>query len=253
MKKLFGITSVVALLVGTSAFAADAIVYNDQAPMAPDAVFSWTGGYIGLHGGYGWGKTHDKNNPAAEKKDIDGGLAGIQAGYNSQLDNNLVLGVEGDVSFGSVNEKWRDGNQYSGYHTEDKVMALGTLRARLGYAAGNFMPYVTGGLAIGKTKHTLGCGADLIRNQDPAGQGCKTNGPKDEFQTSKSDTSTGYVVGVGGEYAFTNNWTFKAEYLYTDLGKNSVTLVDPNFPAAINARKFDTNFSTVRLGVNYKF
>lgn len=249
MKHILAITTAVAMLAGTSAFAADAIVYNEPAPVAPDAIFSWTGGYIGVHGGYAWGKTHDKNNPAAVKKDIEGGLAGVQAGYNWQLDNNLVLGVEGDVSFGSVNDKWRDDNQYSGYYTEDKVTALGTLRARLGYAAGNFMPYVTGGLAIGKTKHTLGCDGDLART--PGGS-CNSDRTR-EFHTSKSDTSTGYVVGFGGEYAFTNNWTFKAEYLYTDLGKNKVTLIDPHFPATINARKFDTNFSTVRVGVNYKF
>lgn len=249
MKHILVITAAVAMLASTSAFAADSIVYNEPAPVAPDAIFSWTGGYIGVHGGYAWGKTHDKNNPAAEKKDLDGGLGGFQAGYNWQLDNNLVVGIEGDVSFGSVSEKWRDDNQYSGYYTEDKVTALGTLRARLGYAAGNFMPYVTGGLAIGKTKHTLGCDGDLART--PGGS-CNGNRNR-EFHTSKSDTSTGYAVGVGGEYAITNNWTFKAEYLYTDLGKNKVTLVDPGYPAAIHDRKFDTNFSTVRVGVNYKF
>ena len=252
MIRLFGVTTAIALLAGSSAFAADAIVYNEPVSVAPDAVFSWTGGYIGLNAGYGWGKTHDRNNPAAVKKDIDGGLAGIQAGYNSQFGNNLVLGVEGDVSFGSVNDKWNDPDPNSGYYTEDKLTALGTLRARLGYAAGNFMPYVTGGLAIGRTKHALGCDIGLVTNPLPGA--CSAGNPnRVEFETSKSDTSVGYTVGVGGEYAFTNNWTFKAEYLYTDLGKNSVTLVDPNFPAAISARKFDTSFSTVRVGVNYKF
>lgn len=252
MKHILAITAAVAMLAGTSAFAADAIVYNEPAPVAPDAIFSWTGGYIGVHGGYAWGKTHDKNNPAAEKKDIDGGLGGFQAGYNWQLDNNLVVGIEGDVSFGSVSEKWKDSDPNSGYYTEDKISTVGTLRARLGYAAGNFMPYLTGGLAIGKTKHALGCDTSLVAVPGPGGCTAGTT-PRAEFETSKSDTSTGYAVGVGGEYAFTNNWTFKAEYLYTDLGKNKVTLVDPNFPTAIHDRKFDTNFSTVRVGVNYKF
>lgn len=249
MKELLGLTAGIAIFAGSSVFAADAIVYSEPAPMPSGSVFTWTGGYVGLHGGYAWGSIHDKNNPAADKKDIDGGLGGFQAGYNYQFDNNVVLGVEADISFGSVNKKWVDSNENSGYFTEDKVSAVGTLRARLGYAVGNFMPYVTGGLAVGKTKHTLGCDADYVTS----GAGSCLSNPSREFQTSKSDTSVGYALGLGGEYAFTNNWTFKAEYLYTDLGKNTVRLVDPAFSDDINNRDFDTKFSTVRVGLNYKF
>jgi outer membrane immunogenic protein len=235
------------LLSSSAAFAADAIQSLPEAPVA--STYTWTGAYAGVHAGYGWGHTRDTNNPAAEKKDIDGGLGGIQAGYNYQFDNNIVLGVEGDISFGSINNKWRDPNQYSGYWTEDKVTALGTLRARLGYAVDNFLPYVTGGLAIGRTKHSLGCDPALVS----AGIGSCASDPSRVFSTSESKTSTGYAVGFGGEYAFSSNWTLKAEYLYTDLGKNSVTLIDPHFPSSINERKFETKFSTVRLGVNYRF
>lgn len=250
MKKLLATAAALAIF-SPAAFAADAIVYEEPVPVAVVAPgFSWTGGYVGVHAGYGWGSTHDKNNPEAVKKDIDGGLAGIQAGYNWQLDNNVVLGVEGDISFGSVNEKWIDPIVNSGYFTEDKVSAVGTLRARLGYAAGNFLPYLTGGVAVGKTKHVLGCDGDYVTSGSGS---CLTRPDREEFQSSKSDTSVGYAVGFGGEYAFTDNWTFKAEYLYTDLGKNRVMLVDPNSTAPINARQFDTSFSTVRVGVNYKF
>lgn len=161
------------------------------------------------------------------------------------------MGIEADISFGSVGEKWIDPDPNSGYYTEDKVTALGTLRARLGYAADRFMPYVTGGLAIGKSKHVLGCETALVVN--PGTGGCTAGtATRVEFENSGSDTSTGYVVGFGGEYAVTDNWTLKAEYLYTDLGKNSVSLYDPNWNT-LTERKFDTNFSTVRVGVNYKF
>lgn len=252
MKKLLIATATLAIL-SPAAFAADAIIYEPVAQPAPErfVAYDWSGGYVGAHAGYGWGSAHDKNNPQAVKKEIDGGLVGIQAGYNWQFDNNLVLGVEGDVSFGSVNDKWRDDNQYSGYYTEDKVTALGTLRARLGYAADNFMPYVTGGLAIAKTKHVLGCDPALVR----ATAGSCLTDPNRVFHASKSDTSTGYALGFGGEYAVTKNWTFKAEYLYTDLGKSTVRLVDPRDPITnpVHNRKFDTSFSTVRVGVNYKF
>lgn len=236
-----------ALLVSTSAFAADLAV--PEVPVEPAAVFSWTGAYVGVLGGYGWGDTQDTNNPAADKKEIDGGFGGFTVGYNYQFDNNIVLGVEGDIAFGSISNDWEDPNQFSGYFTEDKVEAMGTLRARLGYAVENFMIYGTGGLAIGKTKHVLGCDADLV----DAGVGSCASNPAREFEDSGSDVAVGYSVGAGAEYAFTNNWTVKAEYLYTDLGTSEVTLSDPGFPAAIDDREFDTKFHAVRIGLNYKF
>lgn len=81
MKKLLIATATLAIL-SPAAFAADAIIYEPVAQPAPErfVAYDWSGGYVGAHAGYGWGNTHDKNNPQADKKDIDGGLAGIQAG-----------------------------------------------------------------------------------------------------------------------------------------------------------------------------
>lgn len=209
----------------------------------------WSGAYIGAHGGYGWGSIHDVNNPAAVEQDIEGAFGGIQAGYNHQFSSNIVLGAEVDVSFGSVEGDYdgRDKNQFNSYYTEDKVETFGTLRARAGFAADRFLPYVTGGLAWGTTEHMLGCDRARVALTN----GCAANGGA--FETSKSDTSFGWVIGAGIEYAITEDWTIRGEYLYNDLGENEVTLVDPNYPAAISKRKFDTHFSTVRIGVNYLF
>ena len=233
------------------AHAADAIQYEEPVPVVAAPVFSWTGGYIGIHAGYGWGDTEDRNNPSASKQDIDGFLGGVQAGYNWQFNNNVVLGVEADVSFGDVKEKWhdRENNEFSPYYGEDKVRVSGSVRARLGYAADRFLPYLTGGLAWANQKHTLGCDADTV----PLTNGCENRVGGQQFETSKSKTSVGWVVGAGAEYALTDNWVLRGEYLYTDLGKNKVTLTDPNYPNALHDREFETKFSTVRLGVSYKF
>lgn len=244
MKHLL-LSSAIFFAISSTALAADAVVY-EPAP----AGFIWTGGYVGLHAGYGWGSVHDVSNPNATKQDIDGGFGGIQAGYNYQFSNNVVLGVEADASFGDIGATFdgRTIDENNPYYTEDKVKALGTLRARLGYAADRFMPFVTGGLAWGNTDHTLGCDSDrpILTN------GCGGSGSDERFETSKSDTSVGWTAGAGAEYALAANWTLKAEYLYVDLGKNKVTLVDPFYPAR-SERNFETKFSTVRLGVNYKF
>lgn len=212
--------------------------------------FNWTGAYVGAHAGYGWGSTHDVSNPAAPSKDLDGIFGGLRVGYNHQFSNNVVIGVEADAWLGSVSNDWRDSSQYSGYFTEDKVTAGASLRARLGYSIDRFLPFVTGGVTIAKTDNTLGCDPALVR----ANAGSCLSNPARAFKTSKSDTTVGYVVGGGAEYAITGNWTLSAEYLYTDLGKNKVVLIDPGYVAqTINARHFDTKFSTIRLGVNYKF
>lgn len=237
------------------AFAADAIVSAPEpAPVQDIATFNWSGAYIGAHAGYGWGHTQDVyNSTNSPKKKMKGGFGGLQAGYNWQFDNNVVLGAEADVSFGSIKKNWSDmaegTNKWSAnstYYTQDKIGTHGTVRARLGYAADRFLPYVTGGLAWADTKNTLGCsGVKPI----PSGN-CVA--PNMQFETSKSKVRVGYAIGAGLEYAVTDNWTVKAEYLYSNFGKKNVTLVDPN-PKTVSTRRFKTDLSEVRIGVNYKF
>ena len=209
--------------------------------------FSWTGFYIGAHGGYGWGEFDDKGNPNADSKKIDGGFGGIQLGYNVQLPSNLVLGVEADVSLSGVGKSWlghkESGNQFDPYYGSDESKWFGTLRARAGYAFGRFMPYVTGGLIWSDNEHSLGC--------DPAAAPGGTRGCGTLFDTKDSKVSFGWVIGAGAEYALTNNWTIKGEYLYGEIDTGKVSLVDPNYPAV--KRDFDGHMNLVRAGINYKF
>ena len=66
----------------------------------------------------------------------------------------------------------------------------------------------------------------------------------------------GWTIGVGTEWAFTNNWSVKAEYLYVDLG-NSTWLSFPAGRAANLATNltetFQNRYNIVRVGINYKF
>jgi outer membrane immunogenic protein len=260
LKKILLLAASAAVL-SSQVFAADMINSYEPAPVAaavPASAFNWSGAYIGAHLGYGWGETHDIGNVNAVAKDLDGILGGLQAGYNAHLPNNIVLGIEASASFADIKNEWHDpelvgttGLYNSGYYTEDKVEAIGTLKARLGYAMDNFLPYVTGGLAIARTSHVLGCSRE---NLHPDSRSCGTNSAGNlPFEDSQSDTSVGWTVGAGAEYAFDQNWSLKAEYLYTDIGTNTVTLVDPNATAPINDREFDTHFHTVSFGINYRF
>jgi len=125
---------------------------------------------------------------------------------------------------------------------------LGTTRARVGFVAtpdNRLMFYGTGGFAYG--------GASAHLNVWDAVDGFYWQ------SGSRSTTRTGWTLGAGVEYAWTNNWTIGAEYLYYNLGSRHLQTV-PNlaasnfFGAAIfSDTKVNFDGSVIRARVNYKF
>ena len=215
-------------VLASSAYAADAVVEEVAVDVAP--VFVWTGGYVGLQGGYAWGNTDvvDTINATGATNwtyspDPDGFVGGLYGGFNYQMPNNVVLGIEGDIEYSDV----------SG--TDDAPSAVvnydlkwqGSVRARLGYAVDRWLPYLTGGVAFGDYEGDFNLGGDT-----------------DSF----SDDLVGYTIGVGTEYAFTNNLIGRVEYRFTDFGDSDVSLV--NFSETIHT---NLQTSAVRVGLAYKF
>ena len=79
---------------------------------------------------------------------------------------------------------------------------------------------------------------------------------------SYAQTRVGYALGGGGEWAFAQNWSVKAEYLYYDLGRATYAVSPVGIAAPINAPftavtsvtpSSSTRFNghLVRAGVNY--
>jgi outer membrane immunogenic protein len=72
---------------------------------------------------------------------------------------------------------------------------------------------------------------------------------------SLSSTRTGWVAGVGIEYALTNNWLIRAEYLHYDF--DGVSFTGNRVPAlptfGVQYNTDDTKIDVVRAGINYKF
>jgi len=178
-----------------------------------EAPYNWTGFYVGINGGYGWG-TSDVATPFPGSFDTHGGLAGGTVGYNWQM-GQAVLGVEGDIDWSNLR-----GSGTCGVTTcETRNDWLSTARLRLGYAVSRFMPFVTGGAAFGDIKNNI------------AGVGNAT------------ETKAGWTVGGGVEAAIAGPWTAKLEYLYADLGHGASVLgADANLKTNI-----------VRGGINYRF
>ncbi|MDM7852620.1 outer membrane protein [Pseudochrobactrum kiredjianiae] len=214
-----------AVLFSGTAMAADAIVYNEPAPVAVANTFSWEGAYAGVNAGYGFGKMKEDGVSVKPR----GFVGGIQAGYNWQFDQ-IVAGIEADFQ-GSTMKKSVTFYDELGVYEGDvkaKIQWFGTVRGRLGAdIAERTMLYGTAGLAYGKVK-IEGYDADLGLHE------------------SASKTRAGWTAGAGIEHAFTDNVTLKTEYLYTDLGK-------VKFRDEADVSKVKTNFHTVRVGVNYKF
>jgi len=192
---------------------------------------NWAGFYVGGQAGYVMGTTNANDGVDSSDIDYDGWLGGVTLGYNHKI-NNLVLGIEGDYSWGNVSGSG-DGGPGWGCGTTDtctfEVNELGTLRVRVGYDMGNILPYVTAGAAFGKTHGELS-------GECPGTVWCG------------DDSVSGWAAGAGAEFALNNNWSAKAEYLYVDLGRSRFGSGNggPGFGA-------EYQFHTVRVGANYRF
>ena len=224
MKRVLLAGVALATLVG-SASAAD--IPRRVAPVAaaPVAyvtpVYNWTGFYAGINGGYGWGKGSLSGPPPTGDLSGNGGLVGGTLGYNWQT-NQVVWGVEGDINWTNIKA---DGRCGAGKRCEISNDWLGTARGRIGYAFDRWMPYVTGGLAVGDVSASV------------------TGNP------GASDTRVGWTLGGGAEFALNGPWTAKLEYLYVDLGDFSCRT------ACGTAGPDNVEFKShiVRAGLNYRF
>jgi outer membrane immunogenic protein len=175
----------------------------------PAPAFSWTGLYLGGLVGYGWGSVDTDTTSF----DADGFLGGVYTGYNYQFPNNVVVGIEGDVTYHD-----QDGSGGGGVSASTDWN--GTLRPRIGYAFDRFMPYITGGLAVGN-----------VEASEPG--------------DSDSAAAVGWTAGAGVETAITDNVTARVEYRYTDLGSNG--------PSLATAGDVDVSSHSVMVGLGFKF
>jgi outer membrane immunogenic protein len=116
---------------------------------------------------------------------------------------------------------------------------LGTLAARFGYTWDRWMLYGKAGAAWAHDKYSL----DAVRGGSP--QVLSLNG---------NETRTGWMVGVGLEYAFLSNWSAKLEYNYMDFGNKTVALAG-FFDAASSpaTADIDQQIHIVKVGLNYRF
>jgi outer membrane immunogenic protein len=241
-------SSLLSLLAGTAALAIAASAaqaadlpsrYAPPPMIAAVPLFTWTGFYVGVNAGYGW-NTNDNNNAFdpvfgfVSSGGSDGGfVGGGQVGYNYQI-GQFVIGLETDIQYADLGGgRSTFGQGFAGNNNDGNW--FGTVRARAGFAIDRALIYATGGFAYGDIGNRSGAFV--------AADGTV-------FAGSGSSTNTGWVLGGGVEYAFTDNLTARVEGLYVNLDSNN----DTNFGAFVsNNTNSNTEFGVVRAGLNYKF
>jgi len=197
-----------------------------QVEPLPPPCPNWTGFYVGVFGGYKFGDIDtdlslggDWNfHPgsrnvveahAPENLDASGAELGGVIGYNYQFTNHWVLGLEAAGGY-----LWlRDSDGSGIFHTQSigdfdirtsfKTHYLVTIGPRIGYAFCKWLPYVTGGLAIGDL--------ELFQQIDSHNYYFQEGG-------TQTETNVGWMVGAGLEYAITAHWSARVQYQYVDLG-----------------------------------
>ena len=247
MNKVLGGIALSALLT-LPVMAADIPVKAGR-PAAAVAVWSWTGCYVGVHGGYQRSRinsTYGANvlgiapgTATSEPLRIRGGAIGPTVGCNYQAGGNWVVGVEGDYDFVEKSDS-RIETAFPAFRVRVEQRWLATVRGRIGYAMdrGFLIPvpvlyYLTGGGAWASMDT-----ANFV--------------PGAIARAEQTQTYSGWTAGFGSEYAVGGNWSIKSETLYVRLGaKSNFTVADP-----VSGGVFDTRPRSIwisKVGLNYRF
>jgi outer membrane immunogenic protein len=282
--RLLASVALPAILAGP-AMAADMPV---KARPLPTAVFNWTGFYAGLNVGGAWGRsdptttascappapplfpyfcspTSGQANAIAIAASGTGSMSGSaftgggQIGYNWQ-NSSVVYGIELDVESFKIRASRQASANYpvtflpvttaNTFTIASSVSTdwLFTARGRVGWAFGNLLAYATGGLAV----TDLGATHSFIDNVIIVGNG----GPGAGTWTG-SATKVGWTVGGGLEWAWSRDWSVKAEYLYLNFGSVAAagTIFNSIVPGYANAISTSTDMTAqvARIGVNRRF
>jgi outer membrane immunogenic protein len=253
VKRFLSLGSMSCVLVAAflgSANAADMSMPYKAPPPPPAPISNWTGFYIGINGGAGWGTAASSIDLSGltgfaglgtlpvGSHELNGFLGGGQIGYNWQT-GNVVLGVEGDGDWANIsgtapcledilscsaNVQW----------TADATVRLGVL------PLSNVLVYVKGGAAWAGVNYNLSSSGILVATS---------------ISSSLTTTKTGGLLGFGTEYLFAPHWTAKIEYNYTDFGSSTNTFVVTETGVGSVALPVQTTLQmhTVKAGVNYHF
>jgi len=225
MKILFRQIAAAALLALCSGPA-----HADDDSSAEIAKSGWSGVFVGLHAGHTWGTSRWDVGPGdgVITPNADGFSGGALAGFNTQI-NRMILGIEADITAGDMQVGPADFDV--GGVQSAEIKSIATVRARLGYDMGDWMPFVTAGMGVADL--------ELFDSLSP---------------DSDSLTLTGFVVGGGAEFKLdgllstgsTGNLTGRVEYIYGNYG-------EAEFPFGSSPDPADLETHMLRAALIWRF
>lgn len=215
-----------------------------KAPPPLQAIYTWTGFYLGANVGGGWSNANMDFGTAGFPSfaNVDNHMAGViaggQVGYNWQS-GPMVLGVEADFQYsgmkGGLSAPCPPGACAGLAASFDQRMPwFGTIRGRVGYASMGWLLYATGGYAYTR-----------LESHAFASAGGET------VDIRRDENRSGWTVGGGIEVMLGANWSAKAEYLFMDFGKRDGSWTLTDLPTITDGTRLQSNI--VRGGVNYRF
>ena len=230
---------------------------------------NWNGLYLGLNAGYAWnGDTATNFNytgsgggfvalsaagalPTGFNLSNNGFMGGGQIGYNYQISDKLVAGVESDiegmaVGVGAAN--WFAASPITYVQGVRSQHTFGTVRGRAGFlVTPTLLVFGTSGLAYGEADVSAAWFSPTLKPALNAGGS----------QLGYQDMRTGWTGGGGVEWMFLPKWSAKVEYLYYDLGTATTTPLQAVYGAKgqFSNASYQARFNgdVVRAGVNYHF
>jgi outer membrane immunogenic protein len=231
MKSLLVGISAAAIAFATTASAADmGIPSKSPLPPAPPP-FSWTGCYVGVHGGGGV-----ENDPTFTYQYGAGGLAGGQIGCNYQT-GMLVLGIEAEGFWSGLQSQFSENESFGGGFTETETAKNkwdADVAARFGVAFDRALVYGKAGVVWGHFDYSF--------SEDGV------------VEDTASATLTGMLIGLGLEYAFTPNWSAKFEADYLGFPTKVIQINEPTDIGEPFVNETVSSQQVIfKFGVNYRF
>jgi outer membrane immunogenic protein len=245
MKK-FLIAGIAAVALGTPALAADMPV---KAPMPAPAAFDWSGFYVGGSLGYQQSRIGLVNplfpGSAIHPHDPDGiygGHIGLQRQFGA-----FVFGVEGGVqesflsSGNNVGCNGPNGGLAPGVpaNCQGRMKDVWTIGGRAGWAAGNWMPYISGGYANGAFDyHAISLAGST-------------------FEEAKTRLNGSYIGG-GLDWMLSPHWTLGVEYRHYEFDHkltNGLGTGGGGFAAGafVESVQFGAKADTVSARLSYRW
>jgi opacity protein-like surface antigen len=196
----------------------------------------WTGLYVGAHFGGAFSIEDGSINPAllgggmTNSLNSNGALGGFQLGYNWQFARNWLAGVEGELSWSSIEGRTNYINTTTAVSLQTNNNNIQTLAARFGYVHGPLLTYVKAGGAWTNIDYAVTAGGAVSGS------------------ATVSAERSGWMFGTGLEYKLSRTWSAKAEYSFLDFGTETVAsnLIVPGDQLAARNQVHE-----VKAGVNY--